>query len=73
MLTNLKFTVIGPVISSTYRHEFEIIVPKFMFDSVDPGEDNGDAATPINVIPLQDPTTLGTIKARIQNATATLI
>lgn len=73
VLTNLKFTVIGPIISSTYRHEFEIIVPKFMFDSVDPGEDNGDAATPINVIPLQDPTTLGTIKARIQNGTATLV
>lgn len=72
-LTNLKFTVIGPVIESTYRHEFEIIVPKFMFDSVDPGDDNGDAATPINVVALQDPTSLGTITGRIRNGSATLV
>lgn len=73
VMTNLKFTVVGPVIASTYRHEFEIIVPKFSFEVVDPAEDDGDAATTINVIPLEDPTSLGTITGRIRNNQATLL
>lgn len=72
-MTNLKFKVVGPVISSTYRHEFEVIVPKFAFEAVDPTEDDGDAATTLNVIALEDPTSLGTITGRIRNATATLL
>jgi len=72
-LSNLKFTCIGPVIASTYRHEFEIIVPRFVFDSPDTGDDEGDAATPINIICLEDATTKGTITGRIRNATATLL
>lgn len=72
-LTNLKFTLIGPIITAAYRHEFEIIVPSFMFDSVDTGDDDGDAATPINVVALQDSVSKGTITGRIRNATATLV
>lgn len=72
-MTNLKFTVYGPIITGAYRHEFEIIVPLFSFDSVDAGEDEGDAATPINVIPLADPVTGGTITGRVRNASATLV
>lgn len=72
-MTNLKFTVLGPIITGAYRHEFEIIVPLFSFDSVDTGDDNGDAATPVKVIPLADPVTGGTITGRIRNATATLV
>lgn len=73
IMTNLKFKIVGPVISEAYRHEFEIIVPKFSFDSVDAGEDEGDAATPLNIIPLADPVTGGTITGRIRNADATLV
>lgn len=73
VMTNLKFTVVGPLIDATYRHEFEIIVPQFSFEVVDPSEDDGDAATVLNVIPLEDPTTLGTITGRVRNATATLV
>jgi len=73
VMTNLKFTVKGPVISGAHRHEFEIIVPKFSFEVVTPDEDDGDAATMLNVIALEDPTSLGTITGRIKNATATLV
>lgn len=73
ILTNLKITVVGPIIATTYRHEFEIIVPKFGFESVDTGEDEGDAATPINVIPFRDPVTGGTITGRVRNGVATLV
>jgi len=73
VMTNLKFTIKGPLIDATYRHEFEIIVPKFAFEVVDPADDDGDAATTLNVIALEDPTSLGTITGRIRNATATLV
>jgi hypothetical protein len=73
VLTNLKFTVIGPVITGSYRHEFEIIVPKFSFECPDTGDDEGDAVTPINIIALKDPVTLGTIKGRVRNNQATLV
>lgn len=72
-MQDLSFKVVGPVIASTYRHEFEIIVPRFVFDAVDTGDDDGDATTPINIIPLQDPTSKGTITARIRNGSATLV
>jgi len=71
--TNLKITVVGPLIDATNRHEFEIIVPKFAFESVDPGDDDGDAATQLNIVPLQDPVSLGTITGRIRNNQATLL
>jgi hypothetical protein len=48
-------------------------VPKFSFQVVTPGEDDGDAATQINVVALEDPTTLGTITGRVRNGTATLV
>lgn len=73
VMTNLKFTVKGPTVGATSRHEFEIIVPRFSFEAVDPAEDDGDAATTLNVIPLEDTTTLGTITGRIRNGTATLV
>lgn len=73
VLTNLKFKVVGPLIGSTSRHEFEIIVPRFSMEAVDPAEDDGDAATTINIIPLEDATTLGTITGRVKNATSTLV
>ncbi len=73
IMSNLKFTISGPIITGIYRHEFEIIVPKFSFESVEAGEDEGDAATSLNVIPLADPVTGGTITGRIRNNTATLV
>jgi hypothetical protein len=73
VMTNLKIKVVGPTIGSTSRHEFEIIVPKFSFEVVDPSDDDGDAATMINVIALEDPTTLGTITGRVRNTAATLV
>jgi hypothetical protein len=73
--TNLKFKAVGPLIgaSVTNRHEFEIIVPSFIFDSVDTSDDNGDAATPINIIALQDSVSAGTITGRVRNGVATLL
>lgn len=71
--TNLKFTIKGPLIDATYRHEFEIIVPKFAFEVVTPDEDEGDAAQSINVIPFQDSVSAGMITGRIRNAQATLV
>lgn len=73
VLTNLKFKVVGPIITGVYRHEFEIIVPKFGFDSPDTADDEGDASTPINIIPFADPVSGGTITGRIRNAQATLV
>ncbi|MEZ5421852.1 MAG: hypothetical protein R2682_02000 [Pyrinomonadaceae bacterium] len=73
IMTNLKFTVVGPIISGADRHEFEIIVPKFSFESTTPGEDEGDAATTLNIVPLADPVTGGTITGRIRNGSATLV
>lgn len=73
IMTNLKFTVVGPLIGASSRHEFEIIVPRFSFMPVEPADDDGDAATTINIIPLEDATTLGTITGRVKNATATLV
>lgn len=70
-LTNLKFTVQGPLIANVggidYFQEFEIIIPSFGFDSPDTGDDEGDAITPINIIPFEDPITKGTFKIRIRN------
>lgn len=71
--TNLKITMLGPIITGAFRHEFEIIVPKFAFDSLDTSDDEGDAATPINIVPLADPVTGGTITGRIRNGQATLV
>jgi hypothetical protein len=72
-LTNLKFLIPGPAIGATSRHEFELIIPLFSFDSPDTGDDDGDATTPINIICLEDPVTKGTMKARIRNTAATLV
>lgn len=73
ILENLKFTVVGPVITGAFRHEVEIIVPKFIFDTPATGDDEGDATTPISVIALEDPVSLGTITGRVRNASATLV
>ncbi|MCC6328996.1 MAG: hypothetical protein IT174_10800 [Acidobacteria bacterium] len=73
VFTNMKITVVGPIITGIYRHEFEIIIPKFGFDSPDTSDDEGDAATPINIIPFKDPTSGGTITGRIRNAQGTLV
>jgi len=76
-LTNLKFTVQGPLIANVggidYFHEFEIIVPSFGFDSPDTGDDEGDAATPINIVPFEDPITKGTFKLRVRNGSNSLL
>lgn len=73
IMTDLKFKISGPVISGASRHEFEIIVPKFSFESVEAGEDEGDAATSLNVVALADPVTGGTITGRVRNDQATLV
>ena len=73
VMTLLKFKMVGPLIDATYRHEFEIIVPKFSFQAVDTAEDDGDAATQLTVVALEDPTSLGTITGRIRNNQATLL
>lgn len=72
-LTNLSFLIPGPAIGATSRHEFEIIVPLFSFDSPDTGDDDGDATTSINIVCLEDPVTKGTFKVRVRNNVATLV
>jgi hypothetical protein len=72
-LTNLSFLIPGPIITGAFRHEFEIIIPLFTFDTPDTGDDDGDATTPINIVCLEDPVTKGTLKGRIRNASATLV
>jgi hypothetical protein len=72
-LTNLKFTVVGPIITGTDRHEVEVIVPSFGFEMVDPTDDDGDAAQQINIVAFEDPVSKGTITGRVRNATATLV
>lgn len=71
--TNLKFTVTGPLIDATYRHEFEVIVPSFTFEVMTPDEDAGDMAVTVNILPFQDSVSAGTITGRVRNATATLV
>lgn len=73
ILNELKITIPGPIISGVNRHEFEIIIPKFSFDSPDTGADEDDAALPINILCLEDPVTKGTIKGRVRNNIATLL
>ena len=70
---DLKFKVVGPVITGGNRHEFEIIIPRFAFEVVTPDEDEGDAATVINVLAYEDPTSKGTITGRVRNNQATLV
>lgn len=73
ILEDLTFTVKGPIIETTNRHEFEIIVPRFSFEMVSPADDDGDSAITVNVIPLEDPVSGGTITGRVRNALATLV
>lgn len=77
VMTNLKIKVVGPVFATVssvdYRHEFEIIIPKFSFETVDPDSDDDDAAVMVNVIPLEDPVTYGTMTMRVRNGNATLV
>lgn len=63
----------GPKIDATYRHEIELIFPRFSFDSPDTGADEDDAATPINLIFHEDPVTKGTMRVRVRNTNATLV
>lgn len=74
-LTDLKFKIVGPLISgsATNRHEFEIIVPRFAFEMIETGDDELDAATPITVTAFEDPVTRGTITGRVRNGVATLL
>ena len=72
-LQDLKFKVVGPVITGGNRREFEIIIPRFAFEVVTPDEDEGDAATVVNVLAYEDPTSKGTITGRIRNNQATLV
>lgn len=71
-LYNMSFLIPGPQITPTHRHEFEIIIPVFTFDTPETADDDGDATTPINIVCLEDPVTKGTLKARIRNTVATL-
>lgn len=73
ILEDLRFKVLGPIIETTNRHEFEVIVPLFTFGSVVPADDDGDSAVTVEVVALEDPVTKGTITGRVQNATATLV
>lgn len=73
ILDDLTFTVKGPIIETTNRHEFEIIVPKFSFEVVAPADDDGDSAVTVNVVALEDPVSKGTITGRVRNALATLV
>ena len=72
-LVNLKILIPGPIITGAYRHEVELIIPRFNFDSPDTGSDEDDATTPINIVCLEDTVTRGTMKCRVRNASATLI
>lgn len=72
-LTNLSILIPGPQIGATaYRHEFEIIIPLFSFDTIETGDDDGDATTPINVVCLEDPVTKGTMRVRVRNGVSSL-
>lgn len=71
--TDLTFKIVGPSVGATSRHEFEIIVPSFTFETVEPGDDEGDAAIQVNVLAFQDAVSDGTITGRIRNGTATLV
>lgn len=73
ILNDFSILIPGPKIDATYRHEIEFIIPKFSFDSPDTGSDEDDAATPINIVCLEDPVTKGTMKVRVRNASATLV
>lgn len=62
----------GSKIDATYRHEIELIIPRFSFDSPDTSSDEDDAATPINIVCLEDPVTKGTMRVRVRNTSPTL-
>ena len=76
-LTDLSFLTRGSKIANVggvdYFNEFEIIVPKFSFDSPDTGDDEGEATTPIAIVPLEDPVTKGTFRVRVRSAAVNLV
>lgn len=71
--TNLKFKISGPLIDGTNRHEFEIIIPQFTFETVQPDDDDGDAAITVNIVAFEDSVTKGPITGRVRNDQATLV
>jgi len=71
--TNLKFKLVGPTVGATSRHEFEIIVPSFSFEVLEPDEDEGEASHTVKCIAFQDAVSGGTITGRVRNGTATLV
>lgn len=71
-MTNFSILMPGPkfatVASVDYFYELEIKIPLFGFEAIGTGNDDGEATTPVQVIPLEDPVTKGSFKIRLRTS-----
>ena len=49
-----------------YYNELEIKIPSFGFEAISTGNSEGEATTPIQVIPFEDSVTKGSFKVRLR-------
>jgi hypothetical protein len=72
ILTDLTYTVKGPIIgATTARNEIEFIIPKAQVSMVETGNEDGTATVKVSFVVLEDPVTKGGIKARVRTNEAT--
>lgn len=72
IITNLTYTVKGPVIGATSaRNEIEFIIPKAQVHMIDTGNEDGTSTVKVQFVVLEDPVTKGGITARIRTDEAT--
>lgn len=69
-MTNFSIKIPGKKIATVssvdYYNELEIKIPKFGFEAISTGNSEGEATTPIQVIPFEDSVTKGSFKVRLR-------
>jgi hypothetical protein len=71
ILTDVTFTVNGPLISGAIYQNVELNIPKATFRAATSGDDNDDAIITLDVAPLYDPSTGGAATFSCTNLVAT--
>jgi len=67
VLTDVTFQYRGAIIASSFRYMLSLIMPKARVTSIEPIEDDGDAAMAINLTGFWDSATGTALKAEVQN------
>jgi hypothetical protein len=73
-MTDFSIMIPGPKIATVssvdYFNELEIIIPKFGFENIQAGNDDGEGTTPVAVMPFEDPVTKGSFTVRLRTTEA---